>query len=260
MLSMGKQSKQGNCYIEKVGKGSGADDQNWKRLLCRNPYFHLFINTNQIMEATNITCGSIVRMRIHNRIAQAHVMQFVLVLYKTIAIVMVIALFRQLEFMHQLIIYKDYVIVKCFAAINGILFFEYIRTYLVPFVTSWAPRISFDDDETKPFSTKIAQDEVLLSDIVTFIYEKGGFPVIEAKEQFGLTVPQIKKLGDELEDVGVLVRGPNNARLINPDITQETIQKLLADLHVTIDKLDGTFVETNGNYQSLPILIKQSIW
>lgn len=44
--------------------------------------------------------------------------------------------------------------------------------------------------------------------------------------QFGLNPKEYKKIGDNLERVGVLVRGDNNARILNENVTRETLENI----------------------------------
>ena len=44
--------------------------------------------------------------------------------------------------------------------------------------------------------------------------------------QFGMSPKDFKKIGDNLERVGVLVRGENNARILNEKVDRETLENI----------------------------------
>lgn len=51
---------------------------------------------------------------------------------------------------------------------------------------------------------------------------------MNAKMKFGMSPKDFKKIGDNLERVGVLVRGENNARILNKNVTRDVLEKIFA--------------------------------
>ena len=44
--------------------------------------------------------------------------------------------------------------------------------------------------------------------------------------QFGINPKEYKKIGDNLERIGVLIRGENNARILKENITREILENI----------------------------------
>lgn len=57
-------------------------------------------------------------------------------------------------------------------------------------------------------------DGCRLDELIPHITNYNGLPTKETREAFGLSHDQIKKLGDNLERVGIFTRGKNNARIL----------------------------------------------
>lgn len=57
-------------------------------------------------------------------------------------------------------------------------------------------------------------DGVPVYDLVDLLFRFDGLPVVESKQWFGISPKEIKKLGDNMERVGILGRGPNNSRVL----------------------------------------------
>lgn len=72
-----------------------------------------------------------------------------------------------------------------------------------------------EEDYTPP-STIIGStiDGISINELIVFLYERNGLPTIEARQKRNTTNDKIKKLGDNLERVGILGRGENNARVL----------------------------------------------
>ena len=196
--------------------------------------------------------------RICNWLYNASTLQIALVFYKILTCIMIVAFMLELPFIYQMITYKWFVLVKCFAAVNAVLLFEHLYWYIYHLITSFIPRITFEDEENYDIVTKINPDEIEFKEIMEFIYQEEWFPVWKTKEQFWLSVQQIKQIGDDLESVWILVRGPNNARVLNTEINRSVVDELIADVNVSINKINWTFIQTNSWYDTLPSMIKQA--
>ena len=64
------------------------------------------------------------------------------------------------------------------------------------------------------------------SNLIDFIIDKNGFPFMDAQKQFGISPKDHKKIGDNLERVGILTRGDNNARILKQGVTRELLEKI----------------------------------
>ena len=74
---------------------------------------------------------------------------------------------------------------------------------------------------------KDAIDGMNKSNLIDFIIDKNGFPFVDAQKQFGISPKDHKKIGDNLERVGVLTRGENNARVLSENTTKDILKKIL---------------------------------
>ncbi len=141
------------------------------------------------------------------------------------------------------------VILKWFIGINCIMFLDIV---LVRVGRAWLPSISFSEEEGVAGSIEPLDGTVMLSDVLHFVLEHDGFPIAKARELFGLNVPKLKDIGDALEDVGFLVRGPNNARLVAPGIDRSSILAIIDQHDIPVEQFGSSFVQTaSGSYKSL---------
>lgn len=86
--------------------------------------------------------------------------------------------------------------------------------------------------------------------------EEGGLPTTKTKERFGITNDRLKKIGDNLERVGILERGINNARVLaTKDL--DKIVELVADVEDSND-LGKKLVKINDSqYKIAPYSTSQ---
>lgn len=141
---------------------------------------------------------------------------------------------------------NGFVITKRFLALNVVLFLDII---IVRLDWSWLPTVSIEapaDDGPVPFP-----GQVMLSDVVDFIYEHGAFPVQKARQAFQRSVPEVKAVGDNLEKAGILERGANNARVLSDGLDREKLDGILARMDVPVEQLSSTFVRDDAGYSSL---------
>lgn len=68
---------------------------------------------------------------------------------------------------------------------------------------------SFDIQKDKP-----KLDGIEVDDLVSFMFEYDGLPVEEMKRYFDVSNEDVKKIGDNLERVGLLWRGKDNRRVL----------------------------------------------
>lgn len=86
------------------------------------------------------------------------------------------------------------------------------------------PHVEFMQPKTT--EPKDAIDGVEKTDLISFLLDNKWFPFVNAKMQFGMSPKDFKKIGDNLERVGVLVRGDNNARILNEKVDRETLENI----------------------------------
>ncbi len=104
--------------------------------------------------------------------------------------------------------------------INLFWFFDTIVTALFKI---WQMIPKFELEKT---TSKDALDGLNKSNLIDFIIEKNGFPFMDAKKQFGISPQDFKKIGDNLERVGILTRGENNARILKQWVDRKLLQKI----------------------------------
>ena len=107
--------------------------------------------------------------------------------------------------------------------VNLFAFFDTIVSAFLK-ISKIIPKIEFlQPKENEP---KDAIDGVEKSDLISFLLKHKWFPFMNAKMQFGISPKDFKKIGDNLERVGVLVRGENNARILNENVTREILENI----------------------------------
>ena len=123
-----------------------------------------------------------------------------------------------LAFVHQYRIYFGGAI-----CVNLFAFFDpIVSTFLAVWKFIWKIEI-IQPQEKEP---KDAIDGVEKSDLISFLLKNKWFPFINAKMQFGINPKEYKKIGDNLERIGVLIRGENNARILKENITREILENI----------------------------------
>ena len=125
---------------------------------------------------------------------------------------------QTLDFIHSKRIFVGWIL-----CVNLFAFFD---TIVSAFLKIWKliPHVEFMQPQEK--EPKDAIDGVEKSDLISFLLKNKWFPFMNAKMQFGISPKDHKKIGDNLERVGVLVRGENNARILNENVTRETLEKM----------------------------------
>ena len=140
---------------------------------------------------------------------------------------------RTLEFLKQ---YQSFVYWILF--VNLFWFFD---TVVSVFFKLWQriPKIELKNDDPKQ---KI--DGMNKMNLIDFLIDKNWFPFMDAKQTFGISPQDFKKIGDNLERVGILTRGENNARVLKQGVTREILQKIF-----TCENSDQLFppLLRNGN-------------
>ena len=125
---------------------------------------------------------------------------------------------QTLDFLHSKRIFVGWIIcVNLFAFFDTIVC-GFLKIYkLIPHVEFMQPQ------EKEP---KDAIDGVEKSDLISFLLDHKWFPFVNAKMEFGLNPKDHKKIGDNLERVWILVRGENNARILNENVTREMLENI----------------------------------
>jgi len=189
---------------------------------------------------TNVTHA--IHNRIYSWITSADVLQFILLFYKFIAVVMVTWLFFAPERTAEIISRNNGVVAKWFFWINIVMFLDIL---LIRIDWSWIPTISFEED-----STNRSTGAIMLSDVVNFIYDHRGFPVSKVREAFGFSVPQVKSIWDSLESAGLLERGANNARVLSAHLNRNKLDDIISEFDIPVEELSSSFIPTSNGYQS----------
>jgi len=226
-------------------------------LLTQKLLYLLMKTKMKTMTSTSVTFCSVIHHRICDWLYNANVLQIVLIFYKLIACIMITALLFELPFMYEIIIYENFVYVKTFAAINIIILFDHFRWHIVSLRTTYAPQIIFENEDTYVSSEKIDLHELKLSDVIHFIYDQWWFPVTKAKEILWLTVQQIKQIGDDLEEIWILIRWINNARVVNEDIPREVVEEVISSKDISAQEIATSLIQQWNVYTSLSSAINQ---
>lgn len=86
-----------------------------------------------------------------------------------------------------------------------------------------------------------------IDEIVSYLFERQSFKD-HAREHFGLSFPKHKKIASELESYKVLVRGENNARVLNTITRQELARQLKEDFPLRFH--EGEWADKNGSWRT----------
>lgn len=122
---------------------------------------------------------------------------------------------RTLEFLKQY-----HVFVYWLLFVNLFWFFDTVVSVVLK-LWHMIPKIEIE----KP-TKKDAIDWLNKSNLIEFLIDKNGFPFMDAKKQFWISPQDFKKIGDNLERVGILTRGDNNARILKQWVDRELLQKI----------------------------------
>ena len=145
--------------------------------------------------------------RIDKRIICAWIFGFVFI-WKTTTI----------EFVHQYRIY--------FGGAFCVNLFTFFDPIVWTFLSIWKFIWKIEIIQPKEEAPKDAIDGLEKKDLISFLLKYKGFPFMNAKLEFWLNPKEHKKIGDNLERVGVLIRGENNARILNEKVDRETLEKI----------------------------------
>lgn len=64
-------------------------------------------------------------------------------------------------------------------------------------------------------------------DMIKFLMDEKAFPFKKIYGKFGFAPKDYKRIGDNLERVGILIRWENNARILNPNISESKLNEIL---------------------------------
>lgn len=125
---------------------------------------------------------------------------------------------QTLNFIHSQRIFVGWII-----CVNLFAFFDTIISAFLK-IRKIIPHIEFlQPKENEP---KDAIDGIEKSDLISFILQNKWFPFMNAKMKFWMNPKEYKKIGDNLERVWILIRGENNARVLNENVTRETLENI----------------------------------
>lgn len=71
-------------------------------------------------------------------------------------------------------------------------------------------------------------DGVSTSNLLTHLFRNRTFKRVEVESKFGLPRHRYSTMADALEQIGILTRGENNARVLDPEMTIDRAAELLA--------------------------------
>lgn len=125
---------------------------------------------------------------------------------------------QTLDFVHSKRIFVGWII-----CVNLFAFFDTIVCGFLK-IRKLIPHVEFMQPQEK--EPKDAIDGVEKSDLISFLLDHKWFPFVNAKMEFGLSPKDHKKIGDNLERVWILVRGENNARILNENVTREMLENI----------------------------------
>jgi hypothetical protein len=117
-----------------------------------------------------------------------------------------------------------YLIIKLFIAFNIFIWSDKIMAIGDWFVSKRIAKI------TQPKVDHVTVEWVPLVDLVGFCFAVWWFPVQDAINEFGISKKEHKKIGDKLEELGILTRWDNNARVVVENMEQEQILDKVASV------------------------------
>jgi len=172
--------------------------------------------------------------------------QTTLNVYKFFAVVVAIQLCLGDHAPFDLIWWNNYAFPHMLAVFTLTMYLENILE-ICDRLWSQIPHITVAKNQTEAVDD-ILVDNVPTHKVLEFLFEKKWRPVIQAKEELWLTVAEHKKLWDNMERVGILVRGENNARILS-DMDPEYIVEMFARV-VESDQLQHLMIQDPNNRAS----------
>lgn len=168
-------------------------------------------------------------------------------MYKGAVLFYVVAAFADPAWTYDVLSYNSFLVPKSYLAANFILFGDQIAELgmrAAKWLRARVPRIVIDEDakktpaavETEARSGESDKIEAVravkiegvpLIDVINYAFDLGSFPVTDACDHFGISKEKHQKIATLLEDSGLLVRGLNNARVINEDADDAHILALV---------------------------------
>lgn len=189
-----------------------------------------------------------------NQITSLSKSKVVLIGYKIFFLLSATQILLEDNIPYNVIDRNNYALPKLLIIFSVTIFLEDIVRILMTFWDK-IPHISVDNWSVSQ-ETDARLDNVPLESLITFLLERKWRPVIPAKETFWLTTSQHKKLWDNMERVGILVRWENNARVIS-DLHPEMIIDIMCrgedsdQLKPLLIKKENTSQYTLSNHSSL---------
>lgn len=100
--------------------------------------------------------------------------------------------------------------------------------------------------QTKVNSNQHTFHGVAVPDLADYVFRTKSFTT-DAERDLGLAQRQFRKIAAALEDQKILVRGENNARVLNPTITREQFVRQVRD-DFPLAEHNGEWVERKGSF------------
>lgn len=129
-----------------------------------------------------------------------------------------------------------------------LLVFNFSR--ILAYILSWFEEFSLGggDDNLR---TVDSIDGIPRLELLDHLFTVGTFKRDDVEKKWGIPRYRVTEISKKLEDLGVLVRGENNARVANPDFSRADIA-LMLDGHDTVDSIKCLTRKTENGYSHLP--------
>lgn len=123
--------------------------------------------------------------------------------YKIIFVVFIILYCIDPNGASSIVVANNYLLTKVMIGMQVVVNLDTIlNRFLGLFVT-----VEYEEEEeeyTAPSIIGSTIDGISVNELIVFLYERNGLPTIEARQKRNTTNDKIKKLGDNLERVGIL--------------------------------------------------------
>lgn len=91
---------------------------------------------------------------------------------------------------------------------------------------------------------------IAIDELVTFLVERNGFPFKDATKDLGLTQPRWRKIAKALESAQILLRGDNNALVLNTITREELVRQLRDSFPLVYSEHDKAWTERRSGFDS----------
>ena len=133
------------------------------------------------------------------------------------------------DMVHSYVFHQDGMILSGYVLLNVYVFFDLIVSYMCKLYRK-LPAIKFTEyiPKKKIHNSDTMIDSIDRGRLVEFLFKHQWFPYVAAKSRLWLFPKDYKKIWDNLERIGILVRGENNARILKSGISSELLQQVIS--------------------------------